>query len=662
MSNLISFGIEALFFTDLWIIIYNPVINFLNFLFPVVEKVSFYRSSVAIPETFEMPLYLLFSVIFVTIIWFVHKLSVKLDRKISINKKNPYIPIAKAGLLIFLLLVFLTKLGSFPLANDSYPYSLRTDSSIYSFVLFLYIISIGIIILEFTVINKYFSKHKFFPLILYALVAIIIAFFIFEPRFPISPIDFGFYFGPIWEVVHGKTIFTDIVSQYGFLSILFFSALFKWGIFTFSQLAIYNWILTILEYFICFYLTYKISKSLWFALTGLFSILTINYFSFYILPLTLPQYAGLRRLPFFLVLYLFYKLRKIDSFPFVFIFSLLAFWTVDTGLQMIMAFALTAIYLVMGGYIGIKTAIKSLFLLFTSLAGVLLTINLLHLFFGYEPIKIFEIIGRVRQYAVAGVSMLPIVVHTYFWFMILVYLATMIYVFRKNEKNKGLELLIFTANFSLFACLYFVGRSDDASLIVVSIFPLLNLFLLIGHTYKNYKLNRSKIVMGFVLFLLLVLFPVYNRRFTLTELILQKYHGFLTGNIFKPELETNLKNRFTNEKALITKYLPGKDALILSSDDTYLFYVTGKNNLLDDNPESGIVSTDEMDFALKTVKKNCPHSIAVDCSIVNKCEPFTPFSKGEIRAGDILKAVESLCHTAYQPTICTNQLCIAYAQ
>ncbi len=262
--------------------------------------------------------------------------------------------------------------------------------------------------------------------------------------------------------------------------------------------------------------------------------------------------------------------------------------------------------------------------------------------------------------------MIPLENHTYFWIVILIYFASVIYFFRRKllteSANFYHQLILFSANLSLFASLYYVGRSDNASLIIISIFPLLNLFLLIATNYRLIRSNRLKILLTIVLFIVFIAIPVYERRYTITELLLKKYHGFTAGNIFHTEFEENVVKRFAKEKAMINTQIPGDKALILSSDDTYLLYVTNKKNLLDENPQSGIESDVEMKLAVKTVVKICPKKIVVDCSIMSKCPPFTPFSKGWLTAGYILREVESRCQIDYEPTICTNQLCIVQSR
>ena len=76
----------------------------------------------------------------------------------------------------------------------------------------------------------------------------------------------------------------------------------------------------------------------------------------------------------------------------------------------------------------------------------------------------------------------------------------------------------------------------------------------------------------------------------------------------------------------------------------------------------GIDLPEDMDFALKTAVKKCPQKIAVDCSFVNRCPPYTAFIRVNFNIRLILDKIEKGCQTKYEPTICTKKLCIAERQ
>ena len=110
---------------------------------------------------------------------------------------------------------------------------------------------------------------------------------------------------------------------------------------------------------------------------------------------------------------------------------------------------------------------------------------------------------------------------------------------------------------------------------------------------------------------------------------------------------------------LIKNNLKTKEVVILSVDDSYLFLKIGKKNLLDANPVMGIDLPEDLDFAVKNVVKKCPQKIAVDCSYVGKCKSYTPFIGVNFDINLILTRIETGCRLKYQPTVCTEKLCIA---
>ena len=102
--------------------------------------------------------------------------------------------------------------------------------------------------------------------------------------------------------------------------------------------------------------------------------------------------------------------------------------------------------------------------------------------------------------------------------------------------------------------------------------------------------------------------------------------------------------------------------VILSSDDTYLFYLTGKENYMYDNTQFTILTDKDMNYSLKDVYKACPKKIVADCTLFNKCQnsrPFTAIAGFNIQP-QLLTHIEKECKIKYSPQICTEKLCIAY--
>lgn len=653
INSLIFFANLSLLTTNIWIILYTSLIDFLNFKFPARTDEIFYRPGAAFKEPFEMLLYILITFLFVLAIWLFRKKIIEIQSTLPNSLNALFLPL--------LFVIFITKLGGFPLANQIFPYSLRPNGVIYSIIALSYLITITLIITQSAIIERFAKNKKIFSIFFSISIIFIIAAFTFEPRFPISAHEYGYFFAPVWDVVSGKTLFTDIHTDYGFYSTLFFATLYKMGIFQFQQLPIYVWFMFIAQYFLSFYLIYKISKSVILSLIGLFSIITVNYFSAHVLPITITQYSAMRRLPSILLLFLLYKFKKID-WRILLSISLIDFWIVDTGISILLAFGLSLFTLFLSKLISLKRFIKNILLLVAFQGGIFLLINIFHYFGGYKPINYMDLLASLRQHAGSGLTMLPIEFHNFFWVTILIYFSSIIYFFRNNSttNNNSRIIILFSANLSFFNALYFVGRSHPANLVDISILVILNAFLLISVFWQNIQSTKIKFLILPLLFIIFIVFPARQGRYHLTEFIIEKIERASHGNIFKPETAEILNKEFSKEKKLISGNLTDNEILVLSKEETYLLMLTGKKDLLDVNPQSGVDTVAEMDFAIKRAVAKCPQKIAVDCRVLKKCPDYESYSqKSWFMAPVILDAVEKKCQLRYQASICTDKICIA---
>lgn len=655
--SILGFLIETLFFTNLWIFFYNNLLKFLNVRFPTTITEPFIRRGAA-PEPFEIPLYFVIAFITVIIIYFVH---ICLPKKEVLSKKKPLFLIIKLLVLIFLVWLFFINLGVYPLKGDIYPYPLRTNSAVYNLYFFAYIAVVLFIIIQSIILNKIVNFNKKVVFFLFSsFIIVIIALFIFEPGFPISAHDYSYFYGPIQQISQGKTIYTDSPSQYGFLSVLVISFLNKIGLIKFSYLPAFIWFLYVAQYFLCFYIIFKLSRSLFLAFIGLFSIITFNYFSIYHLPISFPQIGPMRWLPAILAIFLLLTQKQINKKNFIFFLAILVFWAIDSGISLILTYFFSLfIFFIKGSLSFIKILKSALFFIF-SLAVIFFLLNLLHLLFGYQPINFFSIFSVIQAYAQAGFGMLPMGPQTYFWWIILIYLASIVYFFKKKKVDDFDSVLIFTANLSFFFSTYFIGRSHPHNLFHISLFPLLNLFLLIGVNLKDNQSSKIKSTILAALFILLIFIPAYNRKEVLSELIIEKAKRMSHQPIFQPEMDRLLKQKYSPEILMIKKYLAERKILVLSNDDTYLLYLTQKGNLFDDNPQVLILSQKELDlYVNRLLKKGCPDKLVIDCYFLKKCPEYEKFNLGGFSPGPlILEQLETKCHSKYQPLECTDKLCI----
>src|SRR3989344_2987739 len=359
-STLLWLANETLLLTNLFVITYKVSLRLLSGLFPPVVNPIFYSKELFAPEPFEIPLYLILSIIFVIII---------LSKSINFLtlRTSP-----KRGIFFLaLLLSFYLNIGSYPMKNNIQFIENLVDPNTSVFILTAYIGAVSIII-----VLAHRLRHRL--ILLFSLILIAIALFTFEPGFPSSNHDTSYFLGPIYEISQGKTIFTTTSSQYGFLSILILAFMTKLNIFNPFYLPFLTWLLYILEYFLCFYIIYRSSKSITLALLGLFSILTISYFSLFHLPNTFPQIGPMRWLPLIISLFLIQKFKNITDPKLILLFSLLSLWNTEAGIALFLSYAFTLFMLTMVGAISKRKVVVSIVFLAAFNLAIFIILNIIH--------------------------------------------------------------------------------------------------------------------------------------------------------------------------------------------------------------------------------------------------------------------------------------------
>lgn len=662
-NTVLNYVVEVLFVSNLWIFLFNFLLKFFNHKFPIVQPTNFVIPGVS-PEPFEIPLYLLLSFFTVFIIFFLHKIIYQKFNFLTRFKTTTMFIVFKLVFLIFLFLVFINNLGDYPMGKDIFPLT-NIENNLTNYIyLFGYLIFTGLVIFESNWLKYLIHKKNFF-ILFYTSLLLFIGFLTLRPGFPISWHDYPYIYGPVSEIAQGKTIYTQAQSQYGFLLVLVLAFLSNLHLINLTNLPILIWIFYIVEYFLCYYLIFKLSRSFVLAFIGLFSIITINFYSL-CCTIAFPQIGPLRWLPIIFLIFLLYKFKKIDNYWFIFILSLLSFWMVDAGIAILMAYTFSLLILALAKVIDFKRLIKDYFLLGLTVVGIFLLIDFIGILFGYQLINPISIFTIIREYSRAGFGMLPIATKTFFWLTLVIYFASLVYFFQKKRYSSNEHFILFIANLTLFVSVYFVGRSHPLNLFVTATFPLLTLFILIAHLYTNKTVNKSpkfKVVILITSFLLLVAYPAFARKEMLTVTIKEELTKLVQNkNIFNPGVDSYLNSYLSQEKYLINKYLPDKKILIISTDDTYLLYLTNKVSFLNINPLTAAINQNDIDFSLQEVYKECPKTIAVDCSAIGKCAFFWKLNYLQYPYQIILDRINQYCHLQYTTQQCTSQLCIATAK
>lgn len=660
VDSVVFYTNVVLIFTNVWVFLYTSLIDFFNFSFPPHVTETFYREAVSFPEPYEMPLYIMLSFLGVLGLYIFCRIIPFILQKLKQTTafRNPSIRLINYILFFLLATLFLTKLSAYPLAHEAYPYTIRSNNSFYYLSILFYALTVAVLTFELAVYEKFARKNRILSALLFIAVSFIAAIFTFEARFPISPHDYGYFFGPVYEVIQGKTLFTNAYTDYGFYATLFFALLYKLRLFDFPQLPVFIWFLFIVQYTICFYLIYKVSRSAVLALLGFFAIITINYFSYSVLPITIPQYSAMRRLPSILLLFIFFKVKKIDSKVLIASVCLVDFWIVDVGVSIVLAYSAFLFVSLLSKQISLKRFFIAIATLIFFQAGVFLLINSVHILAGYQPISLAKVFHSLRLHAGTGLTMIPIDFNNFFWVFVFVFFASVLVYFR--HVSTITQLIMFNGMLTLFNVLYFVGRSHPTNMLDNSTLFVLNCFLILSQLLKHVEKKYAKLAVYITLFVVFIVFPVYFRRYTLPELIIEQYNRIRAGNVFGLQVKADLVREFEHEKKLILKHIPEESALILDREDVFLFITTGKKNLLNVNPQSAIDTVSEMQFATKDVVRICPETIAVDCQVVSKCKEHKTYSKKDwYMAPFILKEVQEKCGAKYIPTVCTEKLCIA---
>lgn len=649
VNQLIDLSFLSLLVVDFFIGFYYFSLEFLNRNFPLTVKVNFLIKEQVpyIKPEYDISLYLISLILLIFFLWGYTKLS-RMVFFHNLNQKK-IITVAKFILILPLGLYFIDKLGVYPMSET------QTTNSRYFIP---YLSGSTLLIIFFTILFFLIKTKKILKLTYLLLIVLMIGFLTFIAKFPIFYQDYSFFSGPILEIAHGKTIFNQIGSQYGFSFVLLLGYLAKFSLFDIAYLPMLVWFLYILQYFLCFYLILKISDSIILALMSLFSLLTINFFSLMVFGTVLPQTGPVRWLSLVLSLYLLYHFKDLRSKKFILSLVLLGSLIVDSGIYLVIAYSLTLVIVWLKQKITLVQICKSFAWLFIYSAGVYLIINLVNLSLGYQFINLLPALTKIKQYSQLGLLMMPIPNKSYIWLVVAMFILSLIYYLKQSRPSLDDNLLLYSSTLSALSLIYYLGRSHPHNLFNISLFFILNVSIFISVCIKKKSASWLKPAVLVIFYLFFILIPAYARKQAISDNINQQIDRLSQKDIFVPDMKLVL-SKYNQEVELINHYIPEKNALIIFIEDTYLFYLTKKGNLMDINPQMMISSQEESDFALNNVYKICPKRIAVDCKLFNRCG--TPQTLEEKVFAQRLSLIETKCQLKYSPLICTYQLCIGEA-
>src|SRR3989338_1349791 len=204
---LLNIILEALFVSNLWIFFYTSILTFLNSHFPAKINKAFLWVQSA-PEPFEISLYLILTFLFVLAIVFFHRFK----KTIFFTSFG-----LKVFLIVILSILLIYFIGGYPMAGEFDPYPVRSSRSIYFIITIVYILAIASLLFINLLVHRILKKQHIINIVIYSIVFLIIGLVTFDARFPMTGHDYEYFLGPAWEVISGKTVYTDILSRYAFL-------------------------------------------------------------------------------------------------------------------------------------------------------------------------------------------------------------------------------------------------------------------------------------------------------------------------------------------------------------------------------------------------------------------------------------------------------------
>lgn len=638
----------SLALTNIWIMSFQSVRSMLLSMFPVTIPTNYYEDLIY-PKPFDIPVYVGLTAICILSLPLITKFVFpKLE---SLYHKQQNFPFFLISASIFLALLLAIYMGSYPMVE---PFMGISDSWV------LYIIGtslfVGIELLLFTLVQR--REWLFWILSL-----LIIAFMTFEPGFQISWFDYTYMLGPAYEVLHGKTMYLQIPSQYGFLlvyALAFIMKIINMGIF---YLPLGIWILYIFAYFSLFFVMVRLTKSALISTLFLISLLTINYFSLFHLPIAIPQITPLRFLLLWfgpILMYATYFNKRL-KYVGLFVVALFSLWVIDAGIESLLAVISLEGILVIKKIQSIRHAVLDILFLLISTGSIFLLTSLGATFLGYKLITPSALFSAIHEYAVAGFGMEPLPSQTFFWIFMLVFFFALLFFFIKQAIEKADIVLVYSSFLFFFASFYYIGRSHPHNIFHISVLFLFSLFLLFSRINKSFSLfrtARSKIIIGGIIFILFVFLTTGTRQQLTVVRRFSTYADAINAQNYFQNMQNVLIKYYKNDIIFIQQHNPQSQALIVSPDDTALLMLSGKSSQLYVDPMNTIVSSTDLSQAFPHPYV-CPQQIFVATCILKKsCAKNGEFFSFFIAEDKVYAKTQQLCNNRYKTTSCSNHLCM----
>lgn len=471
--------------------------------------------------------------------------------------------------------------------------------------------------------------------------------------------DYAYYAGPINDILNGKYLLHNSISQYGFFSIIFLSIPFYFVKLNLTNLTILNYIAIIGGFLALLVITQFLYKNKYYQLFAVIFIIFANHVTAghgYYLQTNVLRFGMWMLICLSIINEVknsHSKFSKVWEALTLLLISVSVFWIFDNGIYILLAYFFYKIFNSLQEDVrNTLSAIKETLLkLAVSVGVVFLLINAFYvLILNVNPNWNYYISDSI--YYLHGFGQMIFPNSSWPWFFILIYTVGLCLLFTQRKFNLGKDKLLenrvfsFILFYGIFQFTYFMGRSHLNNLHHVFVpfgISLFYLILVIIRYTNNLSDNLIKVLVGVIISLALAL-PSYflfqglknikpENLFHISKLIRnvnisERTHlNFILGEDTISKLKSNSNNEYG-------QYIKSNGITLLSTFDTwYLIELRMVNNIESNNL---LHYTDDRDL------KN----LAV--SVINRGDRYIFIDKDRTKDGKIVDFLHKIVVNDYK--------------
>jgi len=484
-------------------------------------------------------------------------------------------------------------------------------------------------------------------------VAFAIAYAVFGiMTYPISvAFDKDFYMGPINDVIHGKTLMVDSMSQYGSLSIYSLALLFKIpGIhLTYGNFALLVTITFIAGYILIYLLLRLWLRNILIPIFGIFFIVLQNYFVNLYNPMLSPQGFFLRFgcwIPVMFLLLIRTRLATggrnhlrwiLRSVELLFV-AIAFFWVLDAGIFVlgayIVAIFVEEFYVRSGGNLKIRDLLFRMAQIIAMLIVLFGAISILTFVRSHQWPYWYKYIQYSLTFGAGGLSLVRMPVTGLWVVFVAVYLLSAIYIMVKlffggGKTERDLPIISFITAYGILQFGYYVGESRAATLHALVIAPIMIIcwFMLKGLHFALSSdgrafLNRNVLkVSSISLFVILLVSPPI--LLSTQQMVSQvASRGNVIALISSREdgsrlsYDTNTQSMALDSVKAIDEIEKGRERVaIVSSEDTWFLVQTKRTNVMNSNNLKQFDLLSQLDELAPQLLNARPSSVYIDHTV-----------------------------------------------